>query len=223
MRFITQHARRKSIELAESRGTFPGFKGSLWERRGYQGIRNATLTTIAPTGTLSLIAGCSSGIEPMFGISYLRRMSSGALIREVNPTFIRRAKAEGFYSEELIGKISRTGSIKGITEIPAAVRRIFPTALDIGPVWHVRMQAIFQKYCDNAVSKTVNLPENSTVEDVKNVFMLAHRLGCKGITVFRYGSRRKQVLCFSGSETDKSQLIVPADYTGTCTTKHCIS
>jgi ribonucleoside-diphosphate reductase alpha chain len=195
MKFISSEARKMSEELGKEKGSFPNFKGSIWEKK-YKHMRNATVTTIAPTGTISEIAGCSQGIEPLFAIAYVRdvRESLGYELTVVNSLFENTAIREGFYSEELLKKISATTSIQHIKEIPAKVRKVFVTALDIEPEWHVRMQAAFQKYTDNAVSKTVNLPHHATPSDVEKVFMLAWELGCKGITVYRFGSRRVQVI-----------------------------
>jgi len=194
MKFIWDEAVRKSVETAEVRGAFPNFKGSLWEKRGYKAIRNATVTTVAPTGTISIIAGCSGGIEPIFAVAFVRNVMEGTKLLEVQPTFEKVARDSGFYSRDLMMEIAKSGSIQGIEEIPEDLRRVFVTALDIAPEWHVRMQAAFQKYVDNAVSKTVNLPQAATVDDVRRVYMLAYRLKCKGITVYRYGSKKEQVL-----------------------------
>jgi ribonucleoside-diphosphate reductase alpha chain len=174
--------------LSEERGPFPNFRGSIYDRPGAKKIRNATRTTIAPTGTLSLIAGVSSGIEPNFALCYQRTIN-GKSVSIVNPIFERVAKSRRFHRPELMEGILTRGSLAGIEEIPEAVRRVFVTALEIGPEWHVRIQAAFQKHCDNAVSKTVNLRTSATVEDVNRVFLLAYKLKCKGITVFRQGSR----------------------------------
>jgi len=224
MEFVSREAIQESVELAEERGSFPNFKGSVWEKKGYKAMRNATLTTIAPTGSISIIAGCSSGIEPIFAVSYVRNVMEGTQLLEVNPFFERMTKEQGFYSEELMRKIARKGSIQGIEQIPEAIRRIFVTAFDIPPEWQVRMQAAFQRHCDNAVSKTVNLQADATVEDIKNVFTLAYKYKCKGITVFRYGSKKEQVL-YIGSEKAKNKarcyVSVHSEYSGNCTTPSC--
>ncbi len=193
MAFISEEARKKSVELGEERGSFPNFAGSIWERMGYKTMRNATVTSIAPTGTISIIAGTSSSIEPLFAISFVRNVM-GTQLFEINPVFEAIAKERGFYSTELITKITRLGSVQGIGEIPPEVRKVFVTALEVAPEWHVKMQAAFQKHTDNAVAKTVNLPQEATLEDVRRIFILAYRLKCKGITVYRYGSRSEQVL-----------------------------
>jgi ribonucleoside-diphosphate reductase alpha chain len=197
MSFISDEARKKSVELGEERGSFPNFPGSVWEKMGYKAMRNATVTSIAPTGTISIIAGTSSGIEPLFAVAFVRNVM-GTQLFEINPVFEQIAKERGFYSTELISKIAKTGSVQGLSEVPPDVRRLFVTALEIAPEWHVRMQAAFQKYTDNAVSKTVNLPHEATIDDVKRIFMMAWKLKCKGITVYRYGSKAEQVLVVGG-------------------------
>jgi ribonucleoside-diphosphate reductase alpha chain len=224
MKFIEEEGHKKSVELAEKRGSFPNFKGSIWEKQGYKAIRNATVTTVAPTGTISIIAGCSSGIEPLFAIAFIRNVMEGTQLLEVNQHFEKVAKERGFYSEDFMKKISQQGSIKNLTEIPDDVKRVFVIAHDIAPHWHVRMQAAFQKYTDNAVSKTVNLPHNAVVKDVEDVFWLAYELRCKGITVYRYGSKSEQVLYIGTMELNKTApKIVKADaeYAGGCPTPYC--
>lgn len=191
MSFIRDRARAASAELARERGMFPNFSGSIYDRReivSEGGLRNATTTTIAPTGTLSLIAGCSSGIEPLFAVAYKRRVLETELY-EIHPYFLETAKMRGFYSAELIRKISIKGNLRGLSEIPSDVKKLFVTAHDITPEDHVNMQAVFQQFTDNAVSKTINLKHRATRDDVARAFMLAYEKGCKGITVFRYGSK----------------------------------
>ncbi len=195
MKFINEKSKEASVELAEERGSFPNFEMSVWPERGYDKLRNATTTTIAPTGTISIIAGASSGIEPIFAISYVRKnILGGEELIEINPLFIEMAKRMGLYSEELMKKVSKMGSIQNIDGMPEELKRIFVTAHDIAPEWHVRMQAAFQKYTDNAVSKTVNLPHHATPQDVEEVYWLAYKLRCKGITVYRDRCRSQQVL-----------------------------
>ena len=193
MKFIDGEAHRKSEEIAEKRGSFPNFEKSIWKDK-YRAMRNATVTTIAPTGSISIIAGCSSGIEPLFAVSFIRNVLDGTRLFETNPLFEIVAKERGFYDAHLLEEIAKTGSVQKIDKVPEDVKRVFVTALDIEPEWHVRMQAAFQKYTDNAVSKTVNMPYEATVDDVRKVFELAWKLKCKGVTVFRYGSRPEQVL-----------------------------
>lgn len=191
-KFIQSESKRQSSFLAMERGVFPNFEKSVYCDK--TDIRNATTTTIAPTGTLSIIAGCSSGIEPLFAVSFVRNVLEGTKLYEVNPYFEKIAKERGFWSRELIEKIAEKGSIRDMDEIPEDVRKIFITAHDISPLDHVRMQAAFQKHVDNAVSKTVNFPHEATQKDVEEVYFLAYGLGCKGLTVYRDGSREQQVL-----------------------------
>lgn len=193
MHFIQDEARNMSIELAEKKGVFPYFDKSIYKDLGVK-VRNATTTTIAPTGTLSIIAGCSSGIEPIFAISYVRNVMDNDELIEVNPIFKEISSAEGFYSDDLMRRIAKKGSLTGFAEIPKQVQDVFVTAHDISPEWHVKMQASFQKYTDNAVSKTVNLSHDATRDDVKAVFELAYKTYCKGVTIYRDGSRDMQVL-----------------------------
>ncbi len=203
MKFIQEESHKASQALAEERGVFPNWKGSVWEKKGIK-IRNATTTTIAPTGTISIIAGCSSGIEPVFALAYKRmNILDGEEFFEINPIFEEVLRKRGLCSDELIAKIAEEGSIQEIKEIPEDIRKVFKCALDIAPEWHVRMQAAFQKYTDNAVSKTINLPNNATKKDVEKAFLLAYELGCKGITVYRDGSREEQVLKTKKTETKK--------------------
>jgi ribonucleoside-diphosphate reductase alpha chain len=195
MSFIREKARETSAELANVRGTFPNFKDSIYNVSGQPKLRNATTTTIAPTGSIGIIAGCSSGIEPLFAISYIRaNVLNDEELVEVNPLFEKMAKKMGFYSKDLMTKIAKKGSVQGMDDVPEDVQKIFVTALDISPEWHIRMQAAFQKHVDNAVSKTVNFPNSATTREIKKVYQLANELGCKGVTVYRDGSRDKQVL-----------------------------
>jgi ribonucleoside-diphosphate reductase alpha chain len=200
MKFITDEGRKMSEELAKERGAFPNFKGSIYDKPGLAPVRNATVTTIAPTGTLSIIAGCSSGIEPLFGLTFVRRVMDGAELLEVNPVFERVAKERGFYSDELMKEIAEHGGCTNVPTVPEAVQRVFVTAHDITPEWHIRMQGAFQKYTDNAVSKTVNFPHSATQKDVEKVYLLAYKLGCKGVTIYRDGSRDEQVLSTGATE-----------------------
>lgn len=192
MEFIQTEGRNASIRLAEERGVFPNYRGSIYD--GRFPVRNATITTIAPTGTLSIIAGCSSGIEPLFAVSYVRNVMEGTKLVEVNPYFERAARERGFWSRELMERIADSGTIRDFKEIPQDLKAIFLTAHDITPSDHIRMQAAFQKYVDNAVSKTVNFPHDATPDDVREAYLLAYKLGCKGVTVYRDGSREEQVL-----------------------------
>ena len=193
MKFISDEADRMSVELAEKRGVFPNFEKSIYRENGPK-FRNATRTTIAPTGTISIIAGCSSGVEPLFALTFWRNVMDNDRLLEVHPFFEQIAKENGFYSDDIMSRVAEEGSIQHIEEIPEAIRRIFVTAHDISPEWHIRMQAAFQKYTDNAVSKTVNFANHATVNDVREVYELAYDLNCKGVTIYRDGSREQQVL-----------------------------
>lgn len=221
MKFIEEEALKKSVELGEERGSFPNFDGSIWKDK-YPAMRNATVTTVAPTGTISIIAGCSSGIEPIFAISFIRNVLSGTRLFETNPLFETMSKDRGFYSAKLLEEIARTGSVQKIEGVPDDIKRLFVTALNIKPEWHIKMQAAFQKYTDNAVSKTVNLPTEATVDDVRNIYELAWKLKCKGVTAFRYGSKPEQVLYIGEIKTEKGKFIsLASEYAGGCPTQNC--
>lgn len=206
MSFILDEATKKSLEIAKERGVFPAFKDSIYDKKDNPiRMRNATLTTIAPTGTISIIAGpCSSGIEPLFAISFYRNVMDNDKLVEVDPLFEQIAKERGFYSRALMEKIAESPSLKNIDGIPQDIKNIFVTAHDISPEWHVRMQAAFQKYVHNATSKTINFPHEATIEDVKKAYLSAYDLSCKGITIYRDGSREEQVLNV-GNKTKKNQ------------------
>jgi ribonucleoside-diphosphate reductase alpha chain len=207
MSFVLTEATKKSLSLGQEKGVFPAFKGSVYDKReGPLKVRNATLTTIAPTGTISIIAGpCSSGIEPLFAISYYRNVMDNDKLVEVDPLFEEIARERRFYSRDLMEKIAETGSIRNIEGIPEDVKRIFVTAHDISPEWHVRMQASFQKYVHNATSKTINFPHEANTEEIRKAYLLAYELGCKGITVYRDRSREEQVLNIASSEQKPEQ------------------
>ena len=192
MRAVTEAGREESRELATARGTFPLFQESTLDQELPQ--RNATVTTIAPTGTLSLLASCSSGVEPIFGYVYIRNIMDGTEMIEVNPILREVLEERGLYSDELMKKIAKQGSLEGIEEIPEEIRRVFVSAHEVSPEFHIRMQAAFQRHTDNAVSKTVNFCNSATREEVAEVYKLAFRLGCKGVTIYRDGSRSEQVL-----------------------------
>lgn len=196
MSFIQRTAREASQALAEERGAFPNFDRSVYKNG--PALRNATVTTIAPTGTISMIASCSSGIEPLFALCYVKNVMDNDKLLEINPLFERIAKERGFYSRDLMERVAEHGSICDMKEIPEDVRRSFVTAHDITPEWHIRIQAAFQQYVDNAVSKTVNFCNSATRDDVATVFRLADELGCKGVTIYRDGSRDSQVLTIPG-------------------------
>ncbi len=194
MHFVNEEASNASAELAKERGVFPAFKESIYDVPGGLRMRNASCTTIAPTGTLSIIAGCSSGIEPLFALSYTRNILDGAQLVEVNPYFAEVAKSEDFYSEELIQQLASGTRLHTVEDIPEDIKRLFVTAHEIQPEWHVRMQAAFQKSTDNAVSKTVNFPQEASEEDIAKVYLLAYEEGLKGITIYRDRSREAQPL-----------------------------
>ncbi|MBU4075490.1 MAG: adenosylcobalamin-dependent ribonucleoside-diphosphate reductase [Euryarchaeota archaeon] len=215
MSFIQDKSHAMSQLLAEERGAFPNFQGSIYKKP----IRNATVTTVAPTGTISIIAGCSSGIEPLFAISFVRNVMEGTKLLEVNPYFEAIAKERGFYSEELMMKIAKHGTLAGIDEVPDDVKRVFVTTFDIASQWHVRMQAAFQKHCDNAVSKTINFPNDVDIKEVEKAYMLAYELKCKGITVYRYGSKAQQVL-YLGDDVDR-YVSADDEYAGGCPVPVC--
>ena len=206
MQFIQEKAHEASQNLSEERGVFPNWEKSIYKKREFK-LRNATCTTIAPTGTLSIIAGCSSGIEPLFALSFVRNVMENDKLLEVNPYFEEVANDLRFYSRELMDEIAKRGSIKKIKQIPKDVRKVYVTAHDVSPDWHIRMQAAFQKYTDNAVSKTVNLPRDATVEDVMKVYNLANELGCKGVTIYRDGSKENQVLSFTQKDRRKDDFM----------------
>lgn len=222
MSFILARAREASMELAAKRGTFPNYETSIWREQNLP-LRNATVTSVAPTGTISIIASCSSGIEPLFAIAYVREVLEGTRLMEVNPAFERIARERGFYSEDLMLDIARQGSVQNIDVVPEDVKRLFVTSMDIAPEWHVRMQAAFQRHCDNAVAKTVNLPAEASREDVRRIYELAYGLKCKGITVYRYGSKPEQVL-YVGTQSQSGNaghIAVDSEYNGGCPTGTC--
>jgi ribonucleoside-diphosphate reductase alpha chain len=205
MRFITDKARSISRNLAEERGAFPNFPGCRYDQAGEPPLRNATCTTIAPTGTISIIANTSSGVEPIFAVSYVRQVMDNDVLVEVHPLFEAMAREEGFYTPELMKAIAEKGTIQSFEEIPEKVRRLFVTAHDITPEDHIHMQAAFQKHTDNAVSKTVNFPRAATREEVAEVYRLAYMEGCKGVTIYRDGSRDMQVLSVAKAEEKPEQ------------------
>ena len=208
MGFVRAEAVKASEALAEARGPFPNFHRSVFADQGLPPRRNATVTTIAPTGTISIIAACSSGIEPLFAIAFVRNVLDDERLVEIHPLFEQIARREGFFSEELLEKIVRSGSVQELPEVPDRWRRVFVTSHDISPEWHVRMQAAFQKHTENSVSKTVNFPADATQGDVRDVFRLAFSLGCKGVTLYRDKSRENQVLQ-KGAEVPTEEAEAP--------------
>ena len=194
MRFINKNARQASTELANFRGPFPNWNDSIWRTKRNRKVRNASITCIAPTGTISIIAGCSSGIEPVYSLVFIRQILNGSKMLQINPVFKQTAEKASFYSKKLEKQILKTGGIQKIPQIPAKIRKVFECAHDIKPEWHIRVQAAFQQHCDAAVSKTINFGENATVAAVDKAYKLAFQLGCKGITIYRDRSRPEQVL-----------------------------
>jgi len=209
MAFVRAETDRASADLGRERGPFPNLPGSIYDRTDGPAYRNACRTTVAPTGTLSILAACSSGIEPIFALAMDRHVLDGEVLREAHPLFEQTARERGFWSEDLLAHIAAAPSLAQVENVPEDVRRLFVTAHEIEPKWHVEIQAAFQRHADNAVSKTVNLPHEATVEDVANVYWMAYEMGCKGITVFRDRSRQRQVLVRSlepGMELDPPPL-----------------
>ncbi len=216
MKFITDEARQMSVDLAKERGSFLEFENSIWKKEGYECMRNSTVTTIAPTGTISIIAGgCSQGIEPLFSVAFLRAVSKslGYDLVEVSPLFEKIAIKNGFYSENIMKEIAQNTSIQNLENIPKDIRKLFVTAFDLSPEWHVRIQAAFQKYTDNSVSKTINFANNATPTDIETAYMLSYDLNCKGITVYRDGSKSFQILNV-GKKTETKKIPLPINESG---------
>lgn len=208
MRAIRQATREASCALGAERGSFPAFAGSVWPGRGYRALRNATTTSNAPNSTISVIAGCSAGIEPLYSLSFARRLANGDTLLEVHEGVLAVARAEKFYSEALERHVRETGSVQGAPGVPGEFRRIFTTAHEIAPAWHVRVQAAFQRFTDLGVSKTINMARHATIADVAAAFRLAYQLGCKGVTCFRDGCREEQFL--ARPQSAESPEICPA-------------
>ncbi|WP_434064314.1 vitamin B12-dependent ribonucleotide reductase [Proteinivorax tanatarense] len=206
MEFIQHHSKIYSQELAEQRGSFAGFDESVYPQKGIYMMRNATTTTIAPTGSISIIANASSGVEPLFAVCYKRNVLDNESLVEVHPLFEQIAKSRGFYSEELMEKIAQQGSVKGLKEVPEDIQKLFVTAHEIEPRRHIEIQSAFQRHTDNAVSKTVNFKAEATKEDIAEVFLESYKLKCKGVTVYRDGSRDAQVLTVGDNDKDKDKF-----------------
>lgn len=194
MSFVQDEAKAASVELGEKKGSFPNFHKSVYPAEGYKSMRNATVTTVAPAGTIGMIAEASSGIEPLYALVYSKHVLDGTELLYVNRFFEEDIKKANLYSKELMRNIAKIGSIQKIAEIPDELKKIYVVASDINPEWHVRMQTTLQKYTDNAVSKTINFPSHATIEDVKKAYLLAYKLGGKGVTIYRDLSRKEQVL-----------------------------
>lgn len=204
MSFIDRCAKEASGELAGKKGVFALYQGSVWEKSNMP-LRNATTTTIAPTGTISMIAGCTSGIEPLFAVAYYKQCMDNDRLPEIHPYFEELAGERGFFSRELMDQITKGGNLAGIKEVPLDIQRIFVTAHDISPYWQIRIQAAFQQFTDNAVSKTINFPHDARPEDIKEAYLLAYKLGCKGVTVYRDRSREDQVLNLNQEEIKENK------------------
>jgi ribonucleoside-diphosphate reductase alpha chain len=230
MRFIHKESIKASTALAKERGVFPNFAKSIYAKDNLK-LRNATVNTIAPTGTISIITGCSSGIEPLFAVSFVRNVLSGTKLFEIHQLFEEAINKRGIYNREVLAEIARRGTLADIKQIPKDIKRIFVTAFDVKPRQHVLIQAAFQKYTDNAVSKTINLPSDATIEDVKNIYLMAHELKCKGITIYRYGTKAEQVLSFGYTCLERSRdsgditgelVTASAEYSGGCVSGTCV-
>jgi ribonucleoside-diphosphate reductase alpha chain len=224
MHFIHDESLHASEALARERGVFPNFAKSIYAKNTMR-VRNATVNTIAPTGTISIIANCSSGIEPLFAVSFVRNVLSGTKLFEVNPLFEEAARRKGIYRQELLVRIAQQGSLQHIKEIPRDIKSVFVTAFDVSARQHLLHQAAFQKYSDNSVSKTVNLPSDASIDDVRQIYLMAHQLKCKGITIYRYGSREDQVLSFDyrrESEREEGDMLAAeSEYAGGCVSGTC--
>ena len=210
MAFVNDESHLASQKLAGERGPFPNWKGSLWEQRGVP-MRNACTTTVAPTGTISIIADCTSGIEPLFSLVFFRNVLDGQRLPEVNREFEDLARRRGFYSVRLMEQIGQEGTARHQAGVPDDVKRVFVTAHDIAPEWHIRMQAAFQRHCDAAISKTINFPNGATVEDVRRIFGLAFEHRCKGVTVYRDGCRANQPMDLDRKDASAKATVPPAD------------
>ncbi|MCX5749730.1 MAG: adenosylcobalamin-dependent ribonucleoside-diphosphate reductase [Candidatus Saganbacteria bacterium] len=219
MKFIREEAQKMSQELAATRGSFPNFKDSAYKSK-VKAMRNATVTTIAPTGTISIIAGCSSGIEPIFAVAYVRLLADGQEIVECCPLFEEMMKKRKLYNHEFCKRVLSEGGINEMSSIPEDIKKLFLPAVGISYEWHVAIAAAFQKYTDNAVSKTVNLPSSASKEDVKNVFLSAYKNKCKGITVFRQGCKKEQVLSIKPEDTGR--IAVESEFAGGCPVSYCV-
>lgn len=227
MRIFHQVSLKASTALAEERGVFPNFEHSIYIKEGIR-LRNATVNTIAPTGTISIIAGCSSGIEPLFALSYVRKVLSGTRMLEIHPLFEKKLKEKGLNSREFMTYAGRLGSIQNVKEIPEDIRQVFITAFDVSPEQHLRIQAAFQASTDNSVSKTVNLPQGAPIELIKDIYLKAYNLKCKGITVYRYGSKEDQVLFFPEDEGESMEdwerdfISAHSEFSGGCIRGQCL-
>jgi ribonucleoside-diphosphate reductase alpha chain len=224
MQFFHQEALNASMRLAQERGTFPNYEKSIYPAMNLK-LRNATVNTVAPTGTISIICGCSSGIEPLFALSYVRNVLAGAKLFEMHALFSSELRQRGLYTKELMAEIGKSGSIQQLNEIPEDLRKLFVISFDVSADQHLKVQAAFQKYADNSVSKTINLPPDASIEDVAHIYLLAHELKCKGITIYRYGTKENQVLTFGTEDwEEEAEELITADseYSGGCFSGTCV-
>jgi ribonucleoside-diphosphate reductase alpha chain len=224
MQFFHQETLNASMRLAQERGTFPNYEKSIYPAMNLK-LRNATVNTVAPTGTISIICGCSSGIEPLFALSYVRNVLAGAKLFEMHALFAGELRRRGLYTKELMAEIGKSGSIQELIEIPEDLRKLFVISFDVSADQHLKVQAAFQKHTDNSVSKTINLPPDASIEDVAHIYLLAHELRCKGITIYRYGTKENQVLTFGAEDWDeKAEKLITADseYSGGCLSGTCV-
>ncbi len=225
MKFFHQESLLASQALARERGVFPNYESSVYPKKNIR-LRNATVNTVAPTGTISIIAGCSSGIEPLFALSYVRNVLSGAKLFETHPLFEREMRQRGLYSKELMAEAGKFGTIQNIKEIPAELRNVYVTAFDVPPSQHLRIQSAFQRHTDNSVSKTINLPPEASAEEVRGIYFSAYELKCKGITVYRYGTKKEQVLTFDSGAAERTTdrygfITAESEFSGGCHSGLC--
>ena len=208
--FIQKKSQDESKKLGKERGSFPAFKGSQWRKQGFKQMRNSTVNTVAPTGTISIIADCSSGIEPLFALSYVRKnildVGNTEMV-EVNRLFESISRNKRFYSKKLMKEISETGGINNLSEVPKKIREVFAISHEIDWSWHVKMQAAWQKYVDAAISKTINMSHSATPDDVRDAYLMAYETGCKGITVYRDGSKSRQMLNIGTSRVSGRPIV----------------
>jgi ribonucleoside-diphosphate reductase alpha chain len=226
MKFFHHESLQASQVLALERGVFPNYESSIYPQKNIR-LRNATVNTVAPTGTISIIAGCSSGIEPLFALSYVRNVLSGTKLFETHPLFEKEIRQRGLYSKELMARAGKFGSIQNIKEIPADLRKIYVTAFDVPPSQHLKIQGAFQRYTDNSVSKTINLPPEASAEEVREIYFSAYELKCKGTTVYRYGTKKEQVLSFSTRMAEKplenfNFITAESEFSGGCHSGLCL-
>jgi ribonucleoside-diphosphate reductase alpha chain len=225
MKFFRDASWKASQGLAQERGVFPNHKESIYPKKNMR-MRHATVNTVAPTGTISIIANCSSGIEPLFALSFVRNVLSGRKLYEIHSLFEEELRMRGLYSKDLLGEVGKVGSVRDVKLLPPDIRKVFVTAFDVPSKHHLAIQAAFQKYTDNSVSKTINLPFDSTVEDVRRIYLMAHELKCKGITIYRYETKKNQVLSFDSRIGEEREDILDfitaeSEYAGGCHSGMC--